>query len=381
MFTILKRHDWLLNGAVLFLMAASLPVIYSIAVNLFWQQFLWFLIAIILIAAVSYIDWRPLANYRWFIGSVYLFSVLLLVVTYFVAPTIRQAKSWLVIGSFQFQTSELMKLALIIILASFFTKGHISIGRLPVLIKSFFYFLIPAVLIMMQPDLGTTIILFSIWLGFLLVSGLPWRYIFVGLAVFLLVVATLWSSIEYCSKKERQSSEEYQSSQICSKIFKKYQRERITALFNPNYSPLDVNYNVIQSKIAIGSAGFFGKGFQQGTQVQLGFLPEATTDFVLAAFIEEWGLLGGIAVIAAFTLIIFRILKIGLFSGNNFSSFICLGAVIMFLIQFIINVGSTIGLLPVIGVTFPFLSYGGSSILINAILLGIVQSIAVRSKF
>ncbi len=375
MLTILKRHDWLLNGAVLFLMAASLLVVYGIAVNLFWQQFLWFLIAIVLIAVVSYIDWRPLANYRWFIGGVYLFSVLLLVVTYFVAPTIRQAKSWLVIGSFQFQTSELMKLALIIILASFFTKGHISIGRLPILIKSFFYFLIPAVLVLMQPDLGTTIILFAIWLGFLLVSGLPWRYIFVGLAIFSLVVAMVWSSIEYCSKEERQSS------QICSKIFKKYQRNRIIALFNPNYSPLGVNYNVIQSKIAIGSAGFFGKGFQQGTQVQLGFLPEAATDFVLAALIEEWGLVGGLAAIAAFALIIFRILKIGLFSGNNFSSFICLGAVIMFLIQFTINVGSTVGLLPVIGVTFPFLSYGGSSILINAILLGIVQSITVRSKF
>lgn len=358
MFTILKRHDWLLNGAILFLMAASLLVVYSIAVNLFWQQFLWFIIALILITAVSFIDWRPLVNYRWLITSIYLFSISLLVVTYFVAPTIRRAKSWLVIGSFQFQTSELMKLALIIILASFFTKGHISIGRFPILIKSFFYFLIPAVLVLMQPDLGTTIILFGIWLGFLLVSGLPWKHILVGFIALLMIVVLAWNF-----------------------FLQNYQKERIIGLFDSSYDPLGVNYGVIQSKIAIGSAGFFGKGFQQGTQVQLGFLPEAATDFVLAAFIEEWGLLGGIAVIAAFALIVFRILKIGLFSGNNFSSFICLGAVIMFLIQFMTNVGSTIGLLPVIGVTFPFLSYGGSSILINAILIGIVQSITVRFKF
>ena len=316
MLAILKRHDWLLNGAILFLIAASLLVVYSSAVNLFWQQFLWFAIALILIAAVSYIDWRPLANHRWFIGGIYFFAVSLLIVTYFIAPTIRQAKSWLVIGSFQFQTSEFMKLALIIILAAFFMKGHISIGRFPILIKSFFYFLIPAVLVMAQPDLGTTIILLGIWLGFLFVSGLPWKHIFVGLAIFTVLSIVVWGDIKYCAKEENKRE------QVCEKFLKEYQRQRISALFNPEYDPLDTNYSVIQSKIAIGSAGFFGKGFQQGTQVQLNFLPEAETDFVLAALVEEWGLLGGIAVILAFALMIFRILKIGLFSGNNFSAWI-----------------------------------------------------------
>jgi rod shape determining protein RodA len=162
---------------------------------------------------------------------------------------------------------------------------------------------------------------------------------------------------------------------------KPYQKERIVAFLNPSYSPLKINYGVIQSKIAIGSAGFFGKGYGQGTQIQLGFLPAAATDFVYAAFIEEWGGLGGLLVLGAFVLMMLRIVKIGLESHNNIPKLICLGTVIMFLAQFVINVGSTLGLLPVIGVTFPFLSYGGSSILVNAMLIGIIQSIIIRSSF
>ena len=144
--------------------------------------------------------------------------------------------------------------------------------------------------------------------------------------------------------------------------------------------PLGVNYNVIQSKIAIGSAGFFGKGFGQGTQSQLGFLPEAQTDFIFAAFIEEWGLFLGFLLVVIFAFLILRIVKIGLNAENNFSRFICLGTVILFIAQFIFNVGSNLGLTPVVGVTFPFLSYGGSSLLTNLILVGIIQSIFVRNS-
>ena len=355
---VIKRQDWLLNFSILLLSLASLAIIRSISENLFWQQLLWFAVSFIVIIVFSSVDWRSFVNYRWFIWGIYGASVLLLIITFFLAPTIRQSKSWLVIGPVQFQTSEFAKVALIAALASFFMKQHVGIAHFSVLVKSFVFFLIPAGLILLQPDLGTVIILLGLWLGFLLVSGLRWRHIFIGFMILALLSAFGWFY-----------------------FLKDYQKSRVVALFNADYDPLGVNYSVIQSKIAIGSAGFWGTGFHQGTQAQLGFLPESSTDFILAAFIEEWGLLGGMLVIFLFILLVFRIIRVGWLSENNFARLFCLGTAIMFLIQFIINTGSTAGLLPVIGVTFPFFSYGGSSILINAVLVSVVQSISARSKF
>ena len=357
MFSIIKRQDWFLNSAILFLAIAGLTIIYSGSPNLFWYQLLWFGLGFLGLFLLPLIDWRPIINYPRIIFGAYFLVIALLIVTLFLAPTIRESKSWLVFGPIQFQTSELAKAALIIAFAYFFARRHVGIAHFGILATSLALFLTPAVLILAQPDLGAALILFGIWLGFLLVSGVQWRHLAIGLFLFLVIAALAWGY-----------------------FLKDYQKERIIGLFNPEYDPLGVNYSVIQSKIAIGSAGFLGKGFGQGTQVQLGFLPEAETDFVLAAFIEEWGLLGGFLIIAAFSFLMLRIIRIGLISENNFSRFVCLGAVIMFLLQFILNVGSSIGLSPVVGVTFPFLSYGGSSILTNFILIGIIQSIAVRSR-
>ncbi|KKU92548.1 MAG: Rod shape-determining protein RodA [Parcubacteria group bacterium GW2011_GWA1_48_11b] len=354
----LKRQDWFLNAAVLFLAAASLVTLSSINRSLFWQQLIWFAIGFSIIIFFTRIDWRPLTSYKWVILGFYLFALLLLVATYFLAPVIRSTRSWLVVGPVQIQTSEIAKIALIILLASFFARGHVGIARWNVLLKSFLYFIIPTALILVQPDLGSALILFAIWLGLLLVSGIRWRHLFIGFIIFSLLFGLGWKF-----------------------MLENYQKNRITAFLNPSSSPLDANYNVIQSKIAIGSAGFFGKGYGQGTQVQLGFLPEAKTDFIFPAFVEEWGSLGGFLVIGVFVLMLLRIIKIGIQCHDNFSRLICLGTVIMFLSQFTINVGSALGLLPVVGVTLPFFSYGGSSILANAMLIGIIQSTVVRSSF
>ncbi|MEK7192392.1 MAG: FtsW/RodA/SpoVE family cell cycle protein [Patescibacteria group bacterium] len=355
---ILKRQDWYLTAAVLFLVAASLVVLSSINTDLFWQQLIWILLGLSLFLIFSLIDWRPIINYRWMILAVYLFAIILLLITYFLAPSIRGTRSWLVAGPIQFQTSEIGKLALIILLAYFFASRHIGIARLGIIVKSFIYFLIPAVFVLSQPDLGTALILFFIWFGFLLVSGIRWRHLLIGFAI--LALTGLWG---------------------WNFFLKDYQKERIIAFTNPSYDPLGVNYSAIQAKIAIGSGGFWGKGFGQGTQVQLGFLPAASTDFIFASLVEEWGGLGGFLTLGAFTFLLLRIVAIGFNCHNNFSKLICLGAVIMFLCQFILNVGSNLGLSPVIGVTFPFLSYGGSSLLTNFMLIGIIQSIVIRSSF
>jgi rod shape determining protein RodA len=214
---------------------------------------------------------------------------------------------------------------------------------------------LPAAFILIQPDMGSTLIIFGLWLGYLFISGIKTKHIFIGLIILLILGFWGWSG-----------------------FLKDYQKERIIGLFNPEYDPLGINYNAIQSKIAIGSAGFFGKGFHRGTQAQLGFLPEAATDFIFAAFTEEWGLMGAILLISSFGLLIFRIIRIGFFSENNFSKLICLGTIIIFVLHFVFNVGSNIGLFPVVGLPFPFFSYGGSSLITNALLIGIIQSIVVR---
>jgi rod shape determining protein RodA len=354
----LRRQDWLLNLTILLLAIFSLTILSSVSLKLFWQQLAWFIFGFFLIFSLAAINIRPLLNYRWFILGIYIFAALLLVITYFLAPEIRGSKGWLVIGPFHYQTSEFAKLALIILLAYYFSKRHIGIAHIGNLLKSFSYFLILAVLILIQPDFGAMIVLFGIWAGFLLVSGIRWRHLIAG---FLIILTILFLSWNY--------------------FLKDYQRERIIGFFSPAYDPLGINYSVIQSKIAIGSAGFFGKGFGQGAQTQLGFLPEAPTDFIFSAFVEEWGFLGGAILLLTFLFLIFRLIKIGLNQEDNFSKFICLGTVILFLFQFSLNIGSVLSLLPVVGVTFPLFSYGGSSLLTVFLLIAIIQNIVSRSKF
>ncbi len=354
----LKRLDWLLNSGIIFLFGAGLLSLASVAPRLAGWQLLWGAIGAGIVLLFANFDWRPFINYRWFIFGIYALSIILLVVTYLFAPPIRGTRAWLTIGAFKIQTSELAKFALILAYSYFFAKKHIGIANIRVIGISFIYFLLPAILVLAQPDTGSALILGGIWFGYLLVSGIKWNHLFAGVLLGAVLLAVMWSS-----------------------GLKDYQKERIAGLFNPEKDPLGINYSVIQAKIAIGSAGFWGKGFGQGTQAQLGFLPEAQTDFMFAAFIEEWGLAGATAILAAFFLVLFQIMRIGLSADNNFFKLICLGASIVFLLHFIVNVGSNLGLTPVIGVPFPFLSYGGSNLLASAMLIGLIQSGVVHKRF
>lgn len=354
----IKRLDWLLNFGILFLFGAGLLSLASTDRNLFWTQLGWGVLASVIVVIAANFDWRSFVNSRWFIFGTYGFSILLLILTYLLAPSIRGTRAWLPIGPFQFQTSEFAKFALIILLSYFFAKRHIGIAHLKTLSASFLYFAIPAGLILLQPDMGSALILSGIWFGYLLVSGIRWKHLLAAAVIGALSMALLWNF-----------------------GLRPYQKERIVGLFNPAHDPLGVNYNVIQAKIAIGSAGIFGKGFGQGTQSQLGFLPEAQTDFMFAAFTEEWGIFGATAVLAAFLLILYQIIRISRASDNNFSKLIGLGVSISLLLHFIVNTGSNLGLMPVIGVSFPFLSYGGSNLMVNALLIGMIQSGVIYKRF
>lgn len=358
MLSYFKRLDFGIIIPVLMLAAASLTMVASVAPRLFTAQLAWFVIGGIIALVLGIIDIRPLTNHRAAIYILYGSAIVLLALTAAFAPEIRGARSWLVLGPAQFQASEFAKVALIILLSYFFAKRHVGIAHISNIVISFLYLAVPAAFVLKQPDLGSALIMFGIWVGYLFASGIKPRHVGVGLVIAIVGFAVAWNG-----------------------FLKDYQKERIIGLFVPERDPLGVNYNVIQSKIAIGSGGWFGKGFGQGTQVQLGFLPEAQTDFIFAALTEEWGLAGAIVVAGAFLALILRIVFVALESPNNFSQLLCLGAAILFIIHFAVNVGSNVGLLPVIGVSFPFLSYGGSNLLANFILLGIIQSIASRRAF
>ncbi|MEK7123441.1 MAG: FtsW/RodA/SpoVE family cell cycle protein [Patescibacteria group bacterium] len=355
MISILRNLDWKLNAAVFFLVAASLASLFGASQALFYKQLLWTALGLGLMAIIIQFDWRPVASHHLFIFGFYFLTLVLLAVVYFFAPAVRGARSWLSFGGFQLQPSELVKVSLILLYSFFFSRKHAAIARISNIVVPFIYLLIPAGLIALQPDFGTVLVLIFVWLGFLLISGIKWRHLFLIFLILALAGVFGW---QY--------------------FLKNYQKERILGLIFPGRDPLGVNYSVIQAKIAVGSAGFLGKGFRQGTQTQLGFLTESKTDFIFAALIEEWGLVAGIFIVLLFFMIVFRITRIGLDAPNNFSRFVCLGTLILWCGQFALNVGSNLALTPVVGVTFPFLSYGGSSLLTNFILLGIIQSVFLR---
>ena len=346
-----RKVDWALYGGIFFLGLLSLLTLSSIDIGLFWKQLIWFITAIAIFFLGSKIDWRWVGLQKWFSYGLYAFCLSLLVFSNFQHGTIRGVKSWIVIGDFQFEPVELTKLALIFVLAHFFSKRHLAAWQGKNILFSFLLTAIPAGLVAYHPDLGSAVVLFSIWIAFLLMSGINTRRFLWGILIFAFGVLLLWTF-----------------------ALKPYQKDRITAFLFPQRDPLGVNYNVIQSKIAIGSAGFFGKGFKGGTQTQLNFLPESETDFIFAAFVEEWGLLGGVSVIVAYFIIIWRFASIGLRVGDNYSKFLTLGAATVFLVHLFINVGSNLGLVPVTGISLPFFSYGGSNLLTISILVSIIQS-------
>ena len=341
---------------VIILSLASLVTLAGISQRLFLLQLAWILAGAAIVFGLRKIDWRAFFNHRGVIWGFYGFCLLLLFATYLFAPEIRNTRSWLVIGPFTLQPVELVKLSLILVYAHYFSRRHLAVARWKNILASFLFFALPAGFVALQPDMGSALVLFGIWFGFLLVSGLPPRRIIAAVAVFALVGILGWST-----------------------VLKDYQRERILGVFYPERNALSINYSTIQSKIAIGSAGLFGKGFGQGSQTQLGFLTEPATDFILAAFIEEWGILLGVFVLGVFIFMLLSILRIGMLADQNFEKFAALGTAIVFGLHFMLNAGSVIGIFPVVGVTFPFLSYGGSSLLTNFFLLAIINTIVKRT--
>ncbi len=337
------------------LVGMGLIALSTLSLHSFIFQIIWTALAACLVVLFIKIDARSVFNSRWVVQGMYGFGVLLMLVALLASPLVRHTHSWIVLGPLTLQPVEFMKVALILLFANYFSRRHLAIARWKTILVSFLFFAIPAAISIKLPDLSSAIIFFCIWFGFLIFLGLPMRRMLVALAVLIAALALTWNF-----------------------ALKGYQRARIAGYLAPQENALGINYSVIQSKIAIGSSGWFGKGYGQGTQTQLGFLSQPTEDFIFSAVVEEWGLLGALVVCGAFFFLISQIVRIGALADENLEKFICMGTAIMFSTQFLLNAGSATGLTPVVGVTFPFLSYGGSSLLADGFLLAIVNSIRKR---
>lgn len=352
-----KKIDWFLLLAVFILIGCGLLILYSIDQDFFQRQLIWvFLFSLTTVIGPAF-DWRWLINQGWFRQILYWFNLFLLVFVKFQGEAIRGVKSWIVLGGFQFEPAEPMKVAVILVLAGFFSRRYLAAWLGKNIFISFLYVLLPMILIVIQPDFGSAIVIFSLWLGFLLMSGINKKRLLIGFILAVVAVIIGWNYFLH-----------------------PYQQGRLIGFIFPNLDPLGINYNVIQSKISIGSAGFWGKGFEAGAQSRLDFLPEAHTDFIFAAFTEEWGIAGAAFLIMAFILVIYRLAQIGIQARDNYSKFIVLGTIFILLIHFSLNLGANLGLLPVTGITLPFVSYGGSNLLTLGILLAIIQRIKIESR-
>jgi rod shape determining protein RodA len=342
--------DFILFLPVLALMSMGLATMYShVGENIFFnRQMLWIGVSIGALLIASIPDYRFLRS-----GNIIFYSfavtVALLILVLLIGEITLGAQSRFDFGFFSLQPSDPAKLVLILVLAKYFAKRHEQIGDITHIIVSGIYAFFIFGLVFIQPDFGSAIILFFVWLGMVLVSGIKVRHLLTVFFLGAVAFAVLWQF-----------------------IFFPYQKERIMTFLNPLADIQGAGYNAYQSTVAIGSGQLLGKGIGYGTQSKLLFLPEFETDFIFAAFAEEWGLLGVVLLFACFAIVIWRLLYHAVRGATNFERLFASGVAILFTAHFFVHVGMNIGLLPVTGTTIPFLSYGGSHLITELVAVGMV---------
>jgi rod shape determining protein RodA len=319
---------------------------------LYLKQIQWIILGLLFMLITLSIDHRILVQYAYIIHGV---AILMLIFVTFYGYTSHGSQRWLAFGGFSFQPSELIKLTLILSLARYFSDhGTQSRYSIKDLLTPFFILLVPFVFVVRQPDLGTALMLLITFISMILFVGIRIRDLLIAGSSGLLLAPLAWY------------------------FFKDYQKERIMTFFDPERDPLGSGYHIIQSMIAIGSGGFLGKGFLKGTQTQLKFLPEQQTDFVFSVFAEEWGFIGGVALILLFLFLILWGFKIAQYSRDLSGTLIAYGVTIMIFWGVFINIGMVLGILPVVGIPLPFLSYGGSSVVVLMMGIGLLINISMR---
>lgn len=356
--SMLSGIDWVLTGSACVLVCAGLVTMNSFVgdTSFFDKQLILFFISFGVFLVASIIDWRFLRRTQ-VVMIIYGASVLLLSLLFVVGSVFKGAQSWFSIGGFTFQPVDGAKLAVILVLSKYFSRRHVEIARVRHILVSGFYVGVVFLLVFLQPDFGSAIIIFATWLGMVLVSGISKKHLaFVGI-LGICAFAFLWAF-----------------------VFKPYQKARIMTFISPLSDIRGTGYNAYQSVIAVGSGGVFGKGIGYGTQSKLQFLPEYQTDFIFAAFAEEWGFFGVLLLFVLYGIVFGRMLRIASRGGSNFEVLFGTGLTVLFMTHTTIHIGMNIGLLPVTGNTLPFMSYGGSHMLNEFLGLGILMGMNKYSR-
>lgn len=407
----IRNFDWVTFFCWVFLTCFGLVSIYSatqgpvseflpsfIQEN-FGKQLMWVALSFFIVIALQFTAPRTFSQLSYLLYGI---TILITISTLFIGTEINGAKSWIVIGGFRFQISELMKLATILAVANYLSsRRNISMESLSSALIAASLIIIPGFLVLLQNDTGTALVIFSLVPFLLFWSGLPY-----GISLFIIspaligyfsVIQWYWGllatiiitlMIFIIQKRVWLTISSLIVGGLVvggvnialNQILQPYQKARIQAFINPAFDPRGWGWNVIQAKTAIGSGGLTGKGFMEGTQTQLRFLPEQWTDFIFCVIGEEFGFIG-----AGILVLLFMILLIRLISGagqhkHPFAQSVLIGVAAIYFIHFIINTGSALGLLPVIGLPLPFVSYGGSAFLTNSVMIGICLNLMMYKK-
>lgn len=397
-YKIRDRFDFGLFGSALLLIAIGLIAIYSSTVNHptasgnFDKQLTWSIISLICFFIIYSL---PTNSFKIAAVPSYIFSILLLMLVFVAGKKVSGAQSWFGFGSVGFQPSEIAKVGTILAMAAYLSRQHSNIESFKDILISLSIGLIPVALILLEPDMGTSIVFCGIILmmifwkgisvfglfvvlspGFVAVASLFGTYFFIGAIIIVVALLIFFKQdIFFSGSIFALNLGAGFFTDVVYHALSPHQQNRIKSFIDPNSDPLGAGYNAIQAQVAIGSGGIFGKGFLHGNQTQLQFIPEQWTDFIYCVIGEEFGFFGSFIVLLLYFILIYRVLKIASSTKDEFISLIIIGFLSVYLIHFIINAGMVLGIMPVIGIPLPFVSYGGSSLLVNMIMLGIIANV------
>lgn len=350
--------DWtlLVPALVLSLVGILTMSTFGVGASLASRQLLWLAIAYGVYLGTSAFDMRFLRRTS-VVMTLYVLAFALLSLLLLFAHPVMGARAWFSLGPISFQPADLAKLAIIALLAKYLSRRHVEIGDFRHIVVSGAYALTLTLLILVEPDMGNAIIFGALWLGLMFISGMSKKHIAMLVLMCLVAASAFWLY-----------------------GLKPYQRARIVSFINPASDIRGSGYSAYQAKIAVGSGELFGKGIGYGTQSKLRFLPEYQTDFIFAAFAEEWGFVGVVLLFSLYALLLARLAQIARAAATNFDAFFTLGVLILFATHVALHTGISLGLLPVTGTTIPFMSSGGSHLVLEFAALGIVTSLARHGR-
>ncbi len=388
------KFDFTIFFATIFLITIGLLGIFSATNNnptahgAFQKQLLMALVAFVIFFLAYFL---PPRIYKSLATPSYILSIIILIAVLMMGRTVYGAKSWINLGPIGFQPSEFAKIGFIFMLSYLLTGERRNPNNIKDFLVLMFYSLIPIVLILIEPDMGTVIVYLFILIAMLFWSGIDLFYVFVtlspvvvlfasffGIAAFLLAMFIVFVLLLYFKRNIFINISIVIMNMAGAYLFdyafqflKPHQQKRIETFINPTSDPLGAGYNILQAQLAIGSGGLWGKGFLKGNQTQLSFIPKQWTDFIFSVAGEEFGFVGSVLIVMLFIIVFIRLLNIAGQINDKFESLVVIGVLTLLLTHFTINIGMNLGVAPVVGIPLPFLSYGGSSLIINMFLLGV----------